>query len=276
MGERGQRVVIKDSIVSRHYSQWGGQTCMSGLSDGERGLRADLATCKEFDWVIPEFAEGGYLVDFDTRHMLLYSWDQPELDRILPRIRAAWPGWSIEIVPDGVPDFIRHVETRKLVVPEWEYRFILIDSSGNSELLETPRLEESSSMQRIRDRYWERVWYFSSEGRYDLRCLSPIPKASLPIRLWWNITGAQARVNFALDGPKPYSLDAIRSLILEGLPEGNGKLRRHLNSGLVRNLLAHASDFNSMLLAIGCINGEHLLGGEGKFRTYFESVRKRQ
>ena len=59
-----------------------------------------------------DFAEGGYLVDFDRRTILLYSWDRELLDGLVGDLKSAWPDWLIEATDEGVPDFQRYVEKR--------------------------------------------------------------------------------------------------------------------------------------------------------------------
>jgi hypothetical protein len=113
MGERAQKVVIRDGIVSKYFAQWGGQHCADELlgGAGDFNLPAD-SNRPESDWMDPVFAEGGYLVDFDRQRILLYSWDQAYLETALPLVERAWPQWIVEKVDEGVPEFKRYVETR--------------------------------------------------------------------------------------------------------------------------------------------------------------------
>ena len=121
MGERGQRVIVRDRLARRFYSQWGGQQCMQYLREGERGLEEDISSCKPYGcWVIPEFAEGGYLIDFDAKNLLLYSWDDYALHHLLEEITPAWPGWKVEIIEDGVPGFEKYIEERGIAVYPWD------------------------------------------------------------------------------------------------------------------------------------------------------------
>lgn len=113
LGERAQKVVIKGGRIERYRSQWGGQACPEVLLDGPAGLDEDLKESRREDqWMDPDFAEGGYLVDFDRRRILIYSWHNDLLERLMEDLKPAWPDWSIEAVEEGVPDFQRHVDTR--------------------------------------------------------------------------------------------------------------------------------------------------------------------
>lgn len=113
MGERAQKVVIENDRVERYWSRWGGQSCPQVLLDGRTGLQADLKESRRKDeWMDPDFAEGGYLLDFDHRKILLHSWDGDLLKTLIEDLKPAWPAWLIEAVNRGVPDFQCYVERR--------------------------------------------------------------------------------------------------------------------------------------------------------------------
>lgn len=113
MSELGQRVIIRDSTATTYYSQWGGMSCVAMLVTGEAGMAKDLAGCQVREWL---FCEGGYLVDFDERKILLYSWDSSLLHEILPKVQEAWPGWSVACIEAGIADFQQYVCSRQLLV----------------------------------------------------------------------------------------------------------------------------------------------------------------
>ena len=113
MGERAQKVVIRENRVELSWTQWGGQSCAVALLGGTAGSQSDLEDSDPTDaWMDPAFAEGGYLVDFDRKAMLLYSWDGELLRSVIERLPAIWPNWSIEMVQDGIPDFRNHIDCR--------------------------------------------------------------------------------------------------------------------------------------------------------------------
>jgi len=113
MGERAQKVVIRLGRVGRFWSQWGGQQCAESLVAGTEGLEADLSESKRADeWMEADLAEGGYLVDFDAKRILLYSWDLSFLESIEAGVRSAWPGWAVSISRVGVPEFREYVGGR--------------------------------------------------------------------------------------------------------------------------------------------------------------------
>ena len=115
MGERAQKVVVRDRRVEQYWSQWGGQSCPQVLLDGPTGLQEDLnGSRREDEWMDPDFAEGGYLVDFDHRTILLYSWDTDLLNGLIEDLKSAWPDWSITAANEGVPDFQRYIEERAM------------------------------------------------------------------------------------------------------------------------------------------------------------------
>jgi hypothetical protein len=112
MGERAQKVVIRDGRVTLYRDRWGGQSSIDVLRDGPTGLQNDLAeSSPNAEWWDPAFAEGGYLVDFDRKCILLYSWDAALAESCLSVISSAWPGWSVTVAPEGVPDFQAHVSS---------------------------------------------------------------------------------------------------------------------------------------------------------------------
>jgi hypothetical protein len=76
MGERAHKVVIRSGQVKLFRSQWGGRTCAGELAGEGAGafLEEYLGYHECCDgWMDNSFMEGGYLVDFDHKVILLYS-----------------------------------------------------------------------------------------------------------------------------------------------------------------------------------------------------------
>lgn len=76
-------------------------------------MKQDLTRCEISDWLNPRFCEGGSLVDFDERNILLYCWDRTLLAEAYPKIKESWPGWNVLIVKEGAEDFECYVYSRK-------------------------------------------------------------------------------------------------------------------------------------------------------------------
>ncbi|MFN0196977.1 MAG: hypothetical protein ACKVT0_09530 [Planctomycetaceae bacterium] len=128
MGERAQKVVIRSERAIAYTDHWGAHTCFHQLFDGPNKVLCEIAQVIEDDkdeqslhdrivWYDPCYIEGGYLVDFDRCHMLLYSWDKQALQEGLRRVQQAWPDWSIEVVDDAPDDFLKYLDTRGIEKP---------------------------------------------------------------------------------------------------------------------------------------------------------------
>jgi hypothetical protein len=88
MGERTQKVVLRDGQVLKYWSRWGGQSCVDELVAGFQGFADNLSFDRsETDWMDAVWAEGGYLVDFERKKILLYSWDRDYLEKVTPPYR---------------------------------------------------------------------------------------------------------------------------------------------------------------------------------------------
>jgi hypothetical protein len=70
------------------------------LLDGADAIGTEVAKSEPNpEWMSPEFAEGGYLVDFDRRHIIVYSWDLEFIARLSEQLRSVWPDWDVGAVP---------------------------------------------------------------------------------------------------------------------------------------------------------------------------------
>ena len=110
MAERAQKVVIRDGAARLFRSRWGAQSCLGVLGQGEAGLFEDLKSSEATEeWWDNSFCEGGYLVNFDAQTILVYSWDDAIVKETKPAISAAWPGWKVVEVSEGIKEFRAHV-----------------------------------------------------------------------------------------------------------------------------------------------------------------------
>lgn len=104
--ECAQKVLVRNQSVTLFLARLCGQSCAHALVKGDDGLRSDLAaSVTTVEWLDPDTAEGGYLIDFDLEEILAYSRDDERLRAALPKITAAWSGWRVRVVGKGVPDF---------------------------------------------------------------------------------------------------------------------------------------------------------------------------
>lgn len=110
MGERAQKVILRDGQILKYWSRWAGQTCAGELLAGPECFTVKFDRA-DTDWMDSVWAEGGYLVDFERRKILLYSWDKTYLAGVMPELFKAWPGWELKMVNEGVPDFKEYVES---------------------------------------------------------------------------------------------------------------------------------------------------------------------
>lgn len=136
MGHRANFVVIRDGAASAFYDQWAALGCLLAFADGpEEALKAvgDMEETGELlDWA---FAEGGYLLDFDSKTAITFGFiELPEeigddfpktvaelaaaLDQgggeFLRQIAPRWTGWLLQWDDRGVDAFSAHLKKRDI------------------------------------------------------------------------------------------------------------------------------------------------------------------
>ena len=81
MGHRANYVLVRDGEAKAFYDQWGALGCIyafaGGPADAVAITEAAQLTNELLDWA---FAEGGYLIDFDKQHAIVFGMPGDPLD----------------------------------------------------------------------------------------------------------------------------------------------------------------------------------------------------
>lgn len=139
MGHRANFVVIREGQATAYRDQWAALGCVCTLADGPDAACQAIAeyepTNELMGWC---WAEGGYLVDFDQRNLIVFG-DIVELDEFadpdgnvneqlaaelrpftdsgLPYLRhiaPKWRGWKLVWDDRGVDAFAAHLKQRDI------------------------------------------------------------------------------------------------------------------------------------------------------------------
>jgi len=115
MGHRASYVVVENRSPAFGYSHWGAvsipETVLSGPEETVSYIRALESDDHLLDTT---WAEGGILVDMDTRTLIFHGGGDitifPYLRRmLLLALRRLWPGWTVDYARFGMADFARHL-----------------------------------------------------------------------------------------------------------------------------------------------------------------------
>src|SRR5436305_1400330 len=115
MSEPAVKVIVRSGKAYARRDRMGGPYCVRSLVDDIQSLEHEWASYEgyqETNWTcLPDQCEGGYLLDFDTKEMLLYAmYDYFKVP--LEEVQQAWPAWSIRFVEEGVSDFVAYLRNR--------------------------------------------------------------------------------------------------------------------------------------------------------------------
>jgi hypothetical protein len=145
MGHRANFVVIENGAARAYHDQWAGLGAAFGIADGPGPAIQALAEYEPvtalLDWA---FAEGGYLLDFDQRLVIVFGEiddmfdDFDEADdeaedvvddedsaeesascsekyaKYFAEISPNWSGWRLRYDDRGVDAFAEHLELRQI------------------------------------------------------------------------------------------------------------------------------------------------------------------
>ncbi len=115
MGQRANFVWIENGITTIHYSGYQAGNTAKIVAQGLQFCRNFF---KEFTIDIflmdTAFAEGGILIDFDQKIVMVFSfghtWSNPVYKRHFSNfISKTWNGWSIQWAYNGNEDFAKHL-----------------------------------------------------------------------------------------------------------------------------------------------------------------------
>lgn len=114
MGHRCNLVIIENRQATIYYDHWAANRLDLELMWGPEIARIfieEREPAPDF-WLDDIWAEGGCVVDFDTKYLLWYGGDEitdaPELNLMAQALmKSQWMGWSIEWAKDGIFDIAR-------------------------------------------------------------------------------------------------------------------------------------------------------------------------
>lgn len=117
MGDRANLILIEAGEYELHYSHWCANTLPEDLFWGPEHAEAFIRVQPLVDdsgWLDDIGAEGGVVLDFDRKHLLLFGGDDVLHDVPLRRVylellEQAWSGWTVRWAYEGIADLADYV-----------------------------------------------------------------------------------------------------------------------------------------------------------------------
>ncbi len=163
MGNRANFVIVKDQDWQLYYSHWAGCRMLDALIGGPAlALRyaQSLRQCAKDEWVGPEWADGGAVVDLDRRRLLFFGDElmvQMQERRAMMNVLAAvWPDYAICWAYDGIADVAGYVGA-ELPPDSWDQRPKLRLTRDRNELCHLVSVVDATGQVRM----WPLWWHLS-------------------------------------------------------------------------------------------------------------------
>ncbi|CCK50523.1 Conserved protein of unknown function [Mycobacterium canettii CIPT 140060008] len=128
MGNRANFVIVKDRDWQLYYSHWAGCRMLDALIAGpELALRYAqlLRPCPKDQWVDPEWADGGAVVDLDRRRVLFFGdelmVEMRERRAVMSALAVVWRDYAIGWAYDGTAELAGYVGA-ELPACTWDRR----------------------------------------------------------------------------------------------------------------------------------------------------------
>lgn len=115
VGHRACYAVIEDRTPAFYYSHWGALTTPQVVLAGPEETITYIRHLESHTGLLDNrWAEGGILIDLDSRVLMFYGGQAirytPYLRRLLLRLlQRVWSGWTVEYIRFGMVDFARHL-----------------------------------------------------------------------------------------------------------------------------------------------------------------------
>lgn len=116
MGNRANLVIVEGGDWQLHYAHWAGCRMLDGLAFGpEHALRYIRAhrLCPKNQWTDPLWADGGAVVDVDSRRLLFFGDElmttMPERRAMLDVLKLTWPDYTVEWAYGGTDEIAAYV-----------------------------------------------------------------------------------------------------------------------------------------------------------------------
>lgn len=113
MSERAFFVIIREGNPKTYYDRWGGMACVRNLLKGSDGATAIAENHLEMDCLMPPHADGGYLVDYDSRTLIVIGCTEPH-PIAFPEL--AWPDDQLSEDSKAA----RVARLFRLLAPSWQ------------------------------------------------------------------------------------------------------------------------------------------------------------
>jgi hypothetical protein len=138
MGHRANFVIIRDGRASAYYDQWAALGSIATFADGPDVAAREASQFEPTDGLMDwAYAEGGYLIDFDTKEAIVFGLtidpeefadpdggvDEQLLEASAPfaegglgylHIALSWTGWKLAWDERGVDAFAAHLRKRSI------------------------------------------------------------------------------------------------------------------------------------------------------------------
>ena len=135
MGHRANYVIIENNTATAYYDQWGAMGCVYIFADGPTAAVEAISEAKTvtelMEW---DYAEGGYLLDFDKKVAIGFGFPFDEFDEedeespgdeinsafakgeeaYLRLIAPNWKGWKLIWDDHGVDAFATYLQSRAI------------------------------------------------------------------------------------------------------------------------------------------------------------------
>jgi len=130
MGQRCNLGIIENGQVTVYYDHWAANILDIELLWGPEIARKFIEErdAKPDSWLDDVWAEGGCVIDFDSKHLLWYGGEDiifaPDLNLIHQELlQSQWTGWNVEWAKDGIFDIARKARIPLEVVSSNKKRY---------------------------------------------------------------------------------------------------------------------------------------------------------
>ncbi len=163
MGNRANFVIVKDQDWQLYYSHWGGCRMLDALIGGpELALRyaASLRRCEKNEWCDPTWADGGTVVDLDSRRVLFFGEplmvEMNERRALMNVLATVWLGYEICWAYDGTEELAGYVGAELRPDP-WDRKPTLKLARGRNHLCHLISVVDTEGQLK----FWPLWWHLS-------------------------------------------------------------------------------------------------------------------
>lgn len=128
MSDPAAFILIREQRARVFFNKWSANGCLSNLVDGPTQA-AEVASSDEDEVEDYPFAVAGYLLDFDTQHLIFFGplyetleelelidFDDDEspeaISAFVDAIAPKWEGWTLSVNDENDRELQRHLRSR--------------------------------------------------------------------------------------------------------------------------------------------------------------------